>query len=649
MRIVLFISFLMLALIMNAQQQNDTVWLKPVDISAPADDSVFMISVTNKLIPADENLSIENVLSRYTPVFFKTYSPGGVATISHRGFGASQTLLVWNGFALNQLTLGQPALGGMQVNDNMQLGIVSGTLAASDFSGGLSSYIYINDVFYRDSSLERRLIFSGGSFGTGSASFFSDYRIKKSRVSFELSGMNAANNYRFHNNAEGATFNEWPLQNRVAASYYNMSVKSNLLIPMKKGDFRLSFWAGSQFNETPAQLLSPQLPDNESQENRFVRISGFVPLISADDAGLQFRFFFSADTFLYRNKQLSISDGTASQSLATRWNAYLRAGAGHEFNMEYYPEVYRVVSENFQKPVVQTDQRMKLKYCLNRYDAVRLNMWTHIITRNFNEVFPLPGLSLSFMPGNTSNGNGRKWKWLNIYAGIARNMRMPTMNDLYWVPGGNTDLKPEDAWIADMTFDFRNDGFSFKLRKWATTERYSWSIKVSPFYSQVVDLIRWTPDSIGSQWHASNVAESRQYGAEGVVSFSYSRNQNKISGSMNATRVFAQDLSGDEIFTLMYVPDMTMNSSLSFEHGIWSGGYEFHYTGRRFSSSDNDRYMPEIFLHDVFFTVVKKIKTNKLSLSVRLNNIMNADYQYIAWYPMPRRNFYITLKWRWNE
>ncbi|HBG69479.1 MAG TPA: hypothetical protein DHV29_12165 [Bacteroidales bacterium] len=626
---------LMAPVFAGAQESHDTIWLKPVDIAAPSDDSIFMLTVSDKLIPADENLSVENVLARYTPMFFKTYSPGGVATISHRGFGASQTLLVWDGFALNQLTLGQPALGGMQANDNMHFGIVSGTQAASDFSGGLSSYIYVDDVFFRDSMLHRRIIFSGGSFGTGAASFFSDYRIKKARVSFELSGLNSVNNYSFHNNTEGATALDWPLQNRVAASYYNMSVKSSLSIPMKKGDFRLSLWTGSQFNETPAQLLSPQLPDNESQENRFVRVSGFVPLISADDAGLQMRFFFSADTFLYRNKQLSISDGTATQSFATRWNAYLRAGAGHEFNFEYYPELYRVTSENFSKPVIHTDQRLKLKYNLNRFESFKVNLWTHIITRNFNNVFALPGASFSFMPGKKSMW----WKWLNIYAGFARNMRMPTMNDLYWVPGGNPDLKPEDAWMADMTIDMKS----------ANKNGFEWSLKLMPFYSMTTDLIRWTPDSVSSQWHAANVAESRQYGCEATAAVEYSWNKNSLNGSLNLARVFAEDLSSDEIKTLLYVPDKTMNSMLLFKHGLWSGGYEFHYTGKRFSSSDNDRYMPEIFLHDVFFSVSKKIGTNQLVLSARLNNIMNADYQYIAWYPMPRRNFYITIKWKWNE
>jgi len=632
-----------------AQEKHDTIWLKPVDIAAPSDDSVFMLTISDKLRPVDENLSIENTLARYTPVFFKTYSPGGIATVSHRGFGASQTLLLWNGFVLNQLTLGQPALGGMQANDNMNFGLVSGTQAASGFTGGLASYVYVDDIFYRDTVYERRLIMSGGSFGTGAVSFFSDYSIRKTRISFELSGMNSENNFIFHNNSTGANQSEWPLENRIAASFFNMSLKSNVLIPIKKGDIRLSVWAGSQFNETPAQLLSPQLPDNESQENRFVRISGFVPLISADDAGLQLRFFFSADTFLYKNNQLSISDGTATQTFAMRWNAYARAGAGHDCTLEYYPEMYRVSSDNFSKAVLHTDQRVKLKYHLSRFDAWNADVWAHVITRNFNEVYPLPGMSLSFLPGKMSGNIAYKWNFLKIYAGIARNMRMPTMNDLYWVPGGNPDLKPEDAWMTDMTVVVDKTNIRSNSQNSGNKSTLKWNLQLSPFYAKTNDLIRWTPDSASSQWYASNVAKTKQYGAEAVATMSYAWKKNTLSGSLNATRVFALDMTNEEIHTLMYVPAQTMNAVLSFGHGIWSGGYEFHYTGKRFSSSDNDRYMPEIFLHDAFFSATKKIGTNQLSLSVRINNIMNADYQYIAWYPMPRRNFYVTLKWKWYE
>lgn len=628
----------------------DTMWLRSVYIVAPKGDSAFILSVSDKMNPSTENISVEQALSNYTPVFFKTYSPGGTASLSHRGFGATQTLLVWNGFVLNQLTLGQPAFGGMQANDNMRFGLVSGTLAASGFSGGLSSYVYIDDVFYGDSLNKRRLLVSGGSFGTGSASFFSEYRIKATRLSFEISGTNSDNNYIYLNNSSGADRTEWLLENRTAASFYNVTLKANVMTPLRKGDFRLSLWAGSQFNETPASLLSPQLPDNECQQSRFVRVSGFVPLISLDDAGLHLLFYLSADSFLYRNNQLSISDGTASQSFATRWKAYARCGEGHDFTLEYYPEINRVVSDHYSKTVLFTDQRLKLKYQLNRFEPLKVDLWAHAITRNFDEVFPLPGTSVTFMPGALPGEKAAKWRFLKVYAGLARNMRMPAVNDLYWVPGGNPDLKPEDAWMADMTLHIGNSGYWFYLKSARTDVKwYSWEVNLSPFYAQVSNLIRWTPDPSGAQWVADNVARSQHFGSEAVAMMAISWRKMMLKASLTATRVFARDVSQEETRTLLYVPDKTMNSSLSLQHGIWSGGYDFHYTGKRFSSSDNDRFMPEIFLHDVFFTVTKSIKTNQLSLSFRINNIMNADYQYIAWYPMPRRNFYVTLKWKWNE
>ncbi|MPM38133.1 Vitamin B12 transporter BtuB [bioreactor metagenome] len=411
------------------------------------------------------------------------------------------------------------------------------------------------------------------------------------------------------------------------------------MMPLKKGDFRLSFWAGSQFNESPASLLSPQLPGNESQTSRFIRLSGFLPIISTGNAGLQMRFFFSADTFLYVNKQLAISDGTATQSFAMRWNGFIRTSGGHEFSAEYYPGFNRVASANFDNIVFCTDQRLRLKYQLNRTEVFKISFWNHFLNRDFENVFLLPGASVGFIPRNMSSKAGQRLKWLSVYAGLARNMRMPTMNDLYWAPGGNPDLKPEDAWMADMTV----------FASFAENKCFKWDVKWMPYYSTTTNLIRWTPDSLSSQWNASNVAESRQYGFEATATATFQWSKNSLSGSLNAARVFAEDVSGTEIKTLIYVPDKTMNAVLSIRHGIWSGGYEFHYTGKRFTDGDNDRYMPEIFLHDVFVCVSRNLGSNKLSLSARLNNFMNADYQYIAWYPMPRRNFYVTLKWNWNE
>ena len=51
--------------------------------------------------------SLSDLLIQHSPVFIKTYGPGGVSTASFRGTTASHTLVLWNGFQLNAPSLGQ--------------------------------------------------------------------------------------------------------------------------------------------------------------------------------------------------------------------------------------------------------------------------------------------------------------------------------------------------------------------------------------------------------------------------------------------------------------------------------------------------------------------------------------------------------------
>ena len=60
-------------------------------------------------------------------------------------------------------------------------------------------------------------------------------------------------------------------------------------------------------------------------------------------------------------------------------------------------------------------------------------------------------------------------KELQVKGNVAYNYRFPSMNDLYWRPGGNPDVKPEDGYSYDASvglsetvvswFIFRCGGF----------------------------------------------------------------------------------------------------------------------------------------------------------------------------------------------
>jgi len=43
---------------------------------------------------------------------------------------------------------------------------------------------------------------------------------------------------------------------------------------------------------------------------------------------------------------------------------------------------------------------------------------------------------------------------LHLRINLSKNHNIPTLNDLYWYPGGNEKLKPEQSLEADLSVDY---------------------------------------------------------------------------------------------------------------------------------------------------------------------------------------------------
>lgn len=628
LRVNILFSLLLLPMAVLSQATKDTIVLKSVDITSSHSDVYFMEPVSAIVLPADRNIAVEQVLSRYTTLFLKSYAPGGMNSISHRGFGSAQTLLCWNGFVLNQPTLGQPSLSGLNTSADVSMSILSGSLSAADFTGGLASVIRMRDIAPMDTLMHHSLMLSGGSFSSAGITVNSGFSLGKALLRAEVAYHQAENNFEFTNNAVGSIPEEWPTQERMNADFNSVSFRSTFSYPLGKRRLELSLWCSSQQNGIPAPLLSAQIQGNENQQSRFMRFSALIPVKTGTKSIVNARLFFSADTFLYNNQQLSISDGTSTQVLAAQIEARFSAGASSDFHLQYYPELIWVNSDNFSTPINVVDQKFKALWTKhNKFGD--FDVWSHALTRDANKVYLLPGMSW-YAPIDSLP--------LKLRLGIARNMRLPSMNDLYWATGGNPELKPEEAWMADMSLVLAPK----------KKHRFDYSVRLMPFAAQTANLIRWVPDSLSSLWQAENVSSSQQYGAELYVQLKTKIRKTEFSSFLNSSSVQAYDHSGENKTKLIYVPDKTLNWSVSVLHGPLSIGYDFHFTGRRFTDFDNLRYMPEIFLHDAWMAVEKKIGKQTLSLSLRVNNLLNADYQYVAWYPMPRRHFRFTLSWRFD-
>lgn len=83
--------------------------------------------------------SLTDLLAFNTPLAFKNYGPGQLATVSFRGTSANHTAVLWNGININQPNLGQTDFSTLPIAGFDRLAVQYGSSASvvgSDAVGG---------------------------------------------------------------------------------------------------------------------------------------------------------------------------------------------------------------------------------------------------------------------------------------------------------------------------------------------------------------------------------------------------------------------------------------------------------------------------------------------------------------------------------
>ena len=232
---------------------------------------------------------------------------------------------------------------------------------------------------------------------------------------------------------------------------------------------------------------------------------------------------------------------------------------------------------------------------------------------------------------------GPIFKYLSHKISISRNYRLPTMNELYWQPGGNPDIQAENSWNAEFSLitDLLQNKKDFELNFTATA-----------FSSLVDDWILWLPQ--GNLWHADNIQKVWARGIEleagfhagdmtKYADFRMSYTYSKSTSEGNDT---PGDIKGNQ---LIYTPLHNASSKMGLGYNKWVFMLYGNYTGESYVTSDNQSTLPGFFVSDVS---LKKEFTSKLiaiGLTARLNNIFDTEYQVVAYRPMPGRNFQLSV------
>ena len=243
------------------------------------------------------------------------------------------------------------------------------------------------------------------------------------------------------------------------------------------------------------------------------------------------------------------------------------------------------------------------------------------------------------------------WK-LVAKASVARNYRYPSMNDLYFKPGGNPDLEPEKGFTYDagVEWDFRSKAFQLKG-------------SFSAFDSYIKDWILWTPNTKG-YWQPSNVKKVHNYGME-IMLEATTQIRKHTRASLTANYAFTPSInqgkpSNDNDASygkqLCYVPKHSANISARLEWKTWALQYKWIHYSERFTTTSNESdyitgQLKPYFMSDM--AIEKAFHWKRLDASVKavVNNLLDTDYVTVLSRPMAGRNFEIFIQLRplWKQ
>lgn len=620
---------------------QDTITLNAVEVTADkyhdieALKPLVMKKLDTIVLQSKSTSNLSDLLIKHSPVFIKTYGPGGTSTASFRGTTASHTLVLWNGFQLNAPTLGQVDFSTIPVFlvDDVSLNWGSGT---SNNSGGLGGTVNIDNTHHFGDGFLLDLKQTYGSFNTLGSFVTVGHYGKKFSFRVKAYRNSSDNDFEYNNtgvfpaqrmkqrNADFVDYGVMPevsfmLKNSViSASSWNQWNDRNLPPIMTnannknfeewtKDSFSRNFLSFKTYwNTGNLQLKSAAFIENQRYflEVRNPETNGFVTGINSENHALVLHQIANLEQQLYQS-----------------WTLKTKLQWDNE----------RVRSNNY--------EGQKLRNMISAYAAVdgepfscaKLNLtarydWTD-------------GKPMGLFPTATFSYQLPFYKAVSFTLGYSHNYRNPSLNDLYWYPGGNPDLLPENGRTADLALKFGLQKGSFKF-----------DLRTGGYLSWVKNWIQWKP-SFYRYWVPENVAMVFARGIENHVDASFVEGDWKISLSGNYVFTVTTDeseaaqMQGVKGKQLIYIPRHHGNMFIDTRWKTWSLSYTLEATGSRSTSyADEETYPLRAYcLHHI--AIGKQIK--KFRVELRCNNLTDKEYQNVIWRAMPGRSFEVMVNYKY--
>ncbi len=641
--ILILLLFLIQSEITFCQIIFDTLQLTELEIISSYNDQRSPIKRTTIDSIARKELNLNDIgelLAAYTPVFVKTYGKGSLSTVSFRGTGASHTKVLWEGFDINSPMLGQTDFSLLPGSFFDDVELLYGGSSLSESSGALGGSVNLSNKVKHNNQLIN-FQQSIGSFNTYQTSLNVNLKFLKLNSDTRIFRQSSQNDFTYLNNAILPDAIEMVQTN---ADFKNLGFTQQFNIAIsEKQTISITTWNQWNNRNIPTIMTNIEKGGNQKEwQNDFFSKNIIKWNNNSTSTNVELKGAYFYENFNYYLHSSNSSDSTISlidsrnkiESYSFSGNISSKLKNGVILKGGLKTDYQQVVSNNYKDT--------KSRSLLNGFISLKKDFFGKLTTEvlfrseisDFSTIPIMPMLGINYKPIINQD--------LHFRLVLSRNQNIPSLNDLYWYPGGNENLKPEISLDSELGMDYAT--------KINDSHRLSFSGSV--YASSVKDWIIWLPGDY-RYWSPENIANVFARGIE--LSLVFSGNLGELKYRLFYEYAYTRSTNNSEEakengtsdIQLVYVPVNTSVGYLNLNFNRYYTTWSLSYTGSRNTSLNNiesySNKLPFYTLNNISIGKIFNIKKSTIDARFKINNIFNIDYQAVLWRAMPRRNYEFIL------
>ena len=606
---------------------DSTLLLKTVEVTA----TVIRQNTTGERFETWDKTDLQNhnsnnigeILSMQSGVFVKSYGLGSSATTSMRGGSAGHTQVIWNGLPVQNPMLGQLDFSLIPIGFVDKMSVAYGGNTATWGSGAIGGTVFLENKAIEKEGFKINARTEVGSFG------WWDQQVK---LQFGKEGLQQRIRY-VHQQAEN-DFTYVVSPGLPERKQTNAAIQQDGLLHETywkiKSNQQLSsqIWLQKTEREIPPRTVQSRSKANQS--DRFLRTA--IRWKKNGKKGM-----LSARVGLFREEQEYVDPlagidtennfwkaiGELEQSCHFSENQKLQIGLNHIWLQSAAGAYGRSRQQN------RTSTFAVFRQKLGVWET-QLNIRQKVVDDSFAPLVPSLGV------------HGKIREWFSIKTKVSRNYRLPTLNDLYWQPGGNSDLLPEKGWSEELGVAF---SIPFDITTINSPVRPSRLVTydITVFNRNISDWIQWaivdgqpffSPHNITEVW--SRGIEQRLH-----IDIIYPKIKWQIAAGYDFIRSTYKQAVEKPAFDkgeqLAYTPEHQWFGGFNFKRKSISVAYYHRFTGS--VSTLNFTDLKKYHLGQFHLSYDWKIQPLTGRFFFRIENVWDENYEVIEFRAMPGRHF----------